>query len=91
MSQPNLNSQGQQVWNPSVGAYFSPGKENAESFGGIVTAIQDQLESSGSLVKAYPYTVASIPYSAGPAQLVKATVGFYYEYSDLLTSAKPAI
>ena len=38
------------------------------------------------LVKAYPYTVASIPYSAGPAQLVKATVGFYYEYSHLLTS-----
>ncbi len=37
------------------------------------------------LVKAYPYTVASIPYSAGPAQLVKATVGFYYEYSHLLT------
>ena len=38
------------------------------------------------LVKAYPYTVASIPYSAGPAQLVKATVGFYYEYSNLITS-----
>ena len=37
------------------------------------------------LVKAYPYTVASIPYSAGPAQLVKVTVGFYYEYSHLLT------
>tara|TARA_B100000941_G_scaffold59999_1_gene39474 strand:- start:205 stop:873 length:669 start_codon:yes stop_codon:yes gene_type:complete len=39
------------------------------------------------LVKAYPYTVASIPYSAGAAQLVKATVGFYYEYSHLLTSS----
>ena len=37
------------------------------------------------LVKAYPYTVASIPYSAGPSQLVKATVGFYYEYSHLMT------
>ena len=35
------------------------------------------------LVKAYPYTVSSIPYSAGPSQLVKVTVGFYYEYSDL--------
>ena len=45
MSQPNLNSQGQQVWNPSVGAYFTPGKENAESFGGIVAAIQDQIAS----------------------------------------------
>ena len=39
------------------------------------------------LTKAYPYTVASIPYSAGPAQLVKVTVGFYYEYSHLLTSS----
>ena len=37
------------------------------------------------LVKAYPYTVASIQYSAGPAQLVKVTVGFYYEYSHLMT------
>ncbi len=37
------------------------------------------------LVKAYPYTVASIPYSAGPSQLVKVTVGFYYEYSHLMT------
>jgi len=41
------------------------------------------------LVKAYPYTVASIPYSAGPAQLVKVTVGFYYEYSDLKVDKRP--
>ena len=39
------------------------------------------------LVKAYPYTVASVPYSAGPAQLVKVTVGFYYEYSHFLTDS----
>ena len=37
-----------------------------------------------NLVKAYPYTVSSIPYSAGPAQLVKVTVGFYYEYSHII-------
>ena len=37
-----------------------------------------------NLIKAYPYTVSSIPYSAGPANLVKVTVGFYYEYSHLL-------
>ena len=43
------------------------------------------------LAKAYPYTVASIPYSAGPAQLVKVTVGFYYEYSHLFDPQKPAI
>ena len=35
------------------------------------------------LFNAYPYTVSSIPYSAGPAQLVKVSVGFYYEYSQL--------
>ena len=38
------------------------------------------------LTKAYPYTVASIPYSSGAAQLVKVTVGFYYEYSHLMHS-----
>ena len=41
------------------------------------------------LVKAYPYTVASIPYSSGAAQLVKVTVGFYYEYSDLKVDKRP--
>ena len=41
------------------------------------------------LVKAYPYTVSSIPYSAGPANLVKVTVGFYYEYSHLTMGLKP--
>ena len=41
------------------------------------------------LVKAYPYTVASIPYSSGSAQLVKVTVGFYYEYSDLKVDKRP--
>ena len=44
---------------------------------------------SARLVKAYPYTVASIPYSSGAAQLVKATVGFYYEYSDLKVDKRP--
>ena len=39
------------------------------------------------LAKAYPYTVSSIPYSAGAAQLVKVTVGFYYEYSHLIQAA----
>ena len=43
------------------------------------------------LVKAYPYTVASIPYSSAPAALVKATVGFYYEYSHLIEGPTPDI
>ena len=37
----------------------------------------------GEVEKAYPYTMASVPYSAGPTQLVKVTVGFYYEYSSM--------
>ena len=36
------------------------------------------------LVKTYPYTVSSIPYSTGPSNIVKVTVGFYYEYSHLI-------
>ncbi len=60
MSQPNYNSEGQQVYKPSVGAYFSPGAESAESFAGIVSAIQDQIASQGGVVKAYPYNFAGI-------------------------------
>ena len=40
------------------------------------------------LYKAYPYTISSIPYSAGQAQLVKVSVGFYYEYSQLKIPSK---
>ena len=40
------------------------------------------------LYKAYPYTISSIPYSAGQAQLVKVSVGFYYEYSQLKIPTK---
>ena len=36
------------------------------------------------LAKAYPYTVSSIPYSTGASNIVKVTVGFYYEYSHLI-------
>ena len=57
---PSYNSQGMQVWDPSVGLYHSPGSDNAESFGGIVTALQDQMVASGGLAKAYPYSFAGI-------------------------------
>ena len=33
------------------------------------------------LVKAYPYMVSSIPYSGGSAQVVKLSVGMYYEHA----------
>ena len=35
------------------------------------------------LANAYPYTVSSVPYSAAEAQIVKVTVGLYYEYSHM--------
>ena len=40
------------------------------------------------LVKAYPYMVSSIPYSAASSQVVKLSVGMYYEYSTRLTPPK---
>jgi hypothetical protein len=45
---------------------------------------EDYREDFGfRLENAYPYTISSVPYSAGPAQLVKVTVGMYYEYSSM--------
>ena len=45
---------------------------------------EDHREDFGfRLERAYPYTISSVPYSAGPAQLVKVTVGMYYEYSSM--------
>ena len=43
----------------------------------------DRLAFTMRMSSAYPYMVSSIPYSAGPAELVKVSVGFYYEYSHL--------
>lgn len=49
-----------QVWDPSVGLHFTPGSENAESYGGIVTALQDQIVAAGGIAKGYPYSYAGI-------------------------------
>ena len=53
------------------------------------TKIDHNVGFMCDLVNAYPYTVSSIPYSAGPANLVKVTVGFYYEYSHLNMGVTP--
>ena len=60
MTQPNYNSEGQQVWNPSTGQYFTPGKEDRESYAGIVAALQDQMAAAGTDVKSYPPNFAGI-------------------------------
>ena len=36
------------------------------------------------LVNAYPYSFSTVAYSAGPAQAVKCTVAFYYEYQSFM-------
>ena len=36
------------------------------------------------LVNAYPYSLSTVAYSAGPAQAVKCTVAFYYEYQSFM-------
>jgi len=33
-----------------------------------------------TLMNAYPYSMSSVPYSAGQSELVRVSVGFYYEY-----------
>jgi hypothetical protein len=57
---PSHNAEGIQVWNPSVGTYFKPAANKRESYGGIIGALQDQLVSQGSTVKAYPENFAGI-------------------------------
>lgn len=57
---PTYNSEGELVWKPSVGVVFEPAKHNAQSYGGIVGALQDAIQSSGTIPKAYPYSFAGI-------------------------------
>ena len=79
---PSYNSQGEQVWDPSVGLYFTPGSDNAESYGGVVTAIQDQIKLSGSdQLKAFPYNFAGI-ISAIQALTVEVDAGPAAEIGD---------
>ena len=57
---PSHNSEGNQVWNPSVGTYFKPASRQRESYGGVVGALNDQLAAQGSVNKAYPHNFAGI-------------------------------
>jgi len=56
---PSENSNGHQTWNPSVGLYFKS-KPKAESYGGVIRALQDSIDENDSLVKAYPENYAGI-------------------------------
>jgi len=57
---PSRNTEGHQVWNPSVGVYFKPDADQRESYGGIIGALNDQIDSQGGVNKAYPHNFAGI-------------------------------
>ncbi len=59
-STPTYNSDGEQVWKPSVGQFFKPAAVKRDSYGGIIGAFQDAaVEISGS-TKSYPENFAGI-------------------------------
>ena len=59
-SQPTHNSQGEVTWNPSVGLYYEPGSGKREGYGGVIAALQDQIDAAGATVKSYPENFAGI-------------------------------
>ena len=61
-SQPSVNSSGELVWKPAVGLHFKPADDKAESYGGVLGAIQDAIKQSNrrALVKEYPESFAGI-------------------------------
>ena len=60
IDQPSENSEGYQVWNPSVGIYHKAASSNRQSFGGVVGALQDKQVESALTPKAYPENFAGI-------------------------------
>ena len=59
-NQPKKNAEGHLVWSPTVGHYYQYAKDQRESYGGVVGALQDLQESSGGVAKAYPHNFAGI-------------------------------
>ena len=57
---PTYTSEGELVWKPQVGVVFEPAKHHSQSYGGIVGALQDAIQTSGSIPKSYPYSFAGI-------------------------------
>ena len=60
MESPTYNADGQAVWKPQPGEYFPKGLKYAQSYGGIVSALQDLQVSKGSDTKGYPNNFAGI-------------------------------
>ena len=60
MDTPTYNAEGQAVWKPQPGEYFPGGLRYAQSYGGIVSALQDLQGSQGADIKTYPNNFAGI-------------------------------
>ena len=60
MDTPTYNAEGQAVWKPQPGEYWPGGLRYVQSYGGIVSALQDLQSSKGDTVKAYPNNFAGI-------------------------------
>jgi len=54
------NAEGQAIWKPQPGQYFPGGLKYAQSYGGIVSALQDIQSSKGMDIKSYPNNFAGI-------------------------------
>ena len=59
-SAPTLNAEGEKVWKPSVGIVFKPAENRAQSYGGIIGALQDSIVEQGLIPKSYPHNFAGI-------------------------------
>ncbi len=59
-SAPTENAEGRKVWKPEVGVVFEPAFGRQHSYGGVVGALQDAIQSDGATVKAYPHNFAGI-------------------------------
>jgi len=57
---PTYNAEGQAVWKPQPGEYWPGGLRYVQSYGGIVSALQDLQASKGDTLKAYPNNFAGI-------------------------------
>ena len=57
---PIQNTEGHQIWDPSVDISFNPARGKRESYSGIVGSLQDQIASQGGTNKAYPHNFAGI-------------------------------
>ena len=60
MDTPTYNADGQAVWKPQPGEYWPGGLRYVQSYGGIISALQDLQASKGDTVKSYPNNFAGI-------------------------------